>query len=110
MSFWTMLMIDVREGTAEAAARAHTKRRSVEEAAETVAGFRHGETLVSTDDPKLMCVMCVWEDEAAYEEWQNSPVRGKQVTDLAGVISGDIKTLSFRSVHCVPGKNQGTDT
>lgn len=104
MAFWTMLMIKVHNGNAGAAADAHTKRRSIEEAAETIPGFVHGETLLSTDDPGLFCVMCTWEDEAAYQAWQNSPVRAKQVEDLAGVISADsadVKTLSFRSVHSV---------
>lgn len=101
MSFWTMLMIKVHDGNAEAAAQAHTKRRAIEEAAETIPGFLHGETLLSTDEPDLMCVLCGWENEAAYKQWQDSPVRAKQVTDLAGVLSGDIKTWSFRSVHSV---------
>ena len=105
MTFWTMLMIKVKDGTAEAAAQAHTKRRSIEEAAETIPGFVHGETMLSTDDPSLFCVLCGWENGAAYSEWQNSPLRAKQAEDLAEVISvKDVKTLSFQSVHVVAKK------
>lgn len=106
MSFWTMLMIKTQDGNGESAARAHIKRRCVEEAAETIPGFLHGETMLSADDPGLFCVMCTWMDEAAYKEWQNSPVRAKQTEDLASVISGEIKTLSFNSIHTVtPSKS-----
>lgn len=102
MTFWTMLMIKAHGGNGEAVAKAHIKGRCVEEAQETIPGFLHGETMLSAEYPSLVLVMCTWEDEAAYNEWQNSPVRAKQVTDLAGVISADINTLSFRSVQSVP--------
>lgn len=92
-------MIKAHDGDGEAAAEAPTKRRSIEEAAETIPGFLHGETPLSTEDPGLVCVLCAWEDEAAYNEWQNSPLRAKQVEDLAKVISVDIETYAFRGVH-----------
>ena len=101
MTFWSMLMIKTYDGNAEAAAHAHIKRRCVEEAAETIPGFLHGETMLSNEDPSLVCVMCTWEDKAAYDQWQISPVRAKQTEDLTGVISGDIKTQTFESVHTV---------
>ena len=101
MSFWTMLMIKAHDGNGEAVAKAHIKRRCVEEAQETIPGFLHGETMLSPEDPGLVCVMCTWEDEAAYQEWVDSPVRAKQTSDLAGVISADIKTYSFRNIHTV---------
>ena len=101
MTYWTMLMIKVHDGDAKAAADAHTKRRSIEEAAESIPGFVHGETMLSTDQPDLFCVMCGWENEAAYQAWQNSPLRAKQVQDLAGVISADSSTMSFQSVYIV---------
>ena len=101
MTFWTMLMVKVHGGDAKAAADAHTKRRSIEEAAETIPGFVHGETMLSTDEPDLFCVMCGWEDEGAYQAWQDSPLRAKQVEDLAGVISAEMKTMSFQTVHTV---------
>ena len=101
MSFWTMLMIKAHDGNGEAVAKVHINRRCVEEAEETIPGFLHGETMLSAEDPGLVCVMCTWKDEAAYQEWVDSPVRAKQTSDLAGVISADIKTLSFQSVHSV---------
>lgn len=101
MTYWTMLMIKVKDGNAKAAADAHTRRRSIEEAAESIPGFLHGETMLCTDETDLFCVMCGWEDEAVYHAWQNSPLRAQQVQDLSGVISADIKTISFQSVHVV---------
>ena len=101
MSYWTMLMIKAHDGNGGAVAQSHIKRRCVEEAQETIAGFLHGETMLSPEDPGLVCVMCTWKDEAAYQEWVNSPVRARQTVDLAGVISADIKTYAFRSIHTV---------
>jgi len=46
MTYWTRLMIKVHDGDAKAAADAHTKRRSIEEAAESIPGFVHGETVL----------------------------------------------------------------
>jgi heme-degrading monooxygenase HmoA len=96
-----MLMIKAHDGNGEAVAKAHINRRCVEEAEETIPGFLHGETMLSADDPGLVCVMCTWEDEAAYNEWQNSPVRKKQAEDLVKVISADMSTVSYRSIHTV---------
>lgn len=101
ITLWSILEVKVKSGTAKEAAKAHTKRRSIEECAETVAGFVHGETLVSTEDPNLMLVICGWEDEAAYEEWQQSSVRDKQVIDLIGLIEADMKESKFSRFHKV---------
>jgi heme-degrading monooxygenase HmoA len=97
-----MLMIKAHDGNGEAVAQAHIKRRCVEEAAETIPGFLHGDTMLSAEDPGLVCVMCTWENKAAYEEWQSSPVRAKQSEDLVKVISSaDVDTASYRSIHTV---------
>ena len=101
MSYWTLLKIKAHDGNGEAIAQAHIKRRCVEEAQETIPGFLHGETMLSAEDPGLVCVMCTWENEAAYQAWVDSPVRAKQTADLAGVIAADIKTESYRSIHTV---------
>lgn len=101
VTFWSMLMVRVHNSQAEAAAQEWVKRRTVEEAAETVPGFRHGQVLISKDEPDLICVMCGWANKAAYEEWQNSPVRAKQATDLSEVVSADVKTLFFENLHTV---------
>lgn len=101
ITFQSILEVKVKSGTAKEAAEAHTKRRSIEECLETVAGFVHGETMVSTEDPNLMLVICGWENEAAYEQWQQSPVRAKQLTDLSGLIEADMKEAKFSSFHKV---------
>jgi heme-degrading monooxygenase HmoA len=102
MSFWTMLMIRAHDGDGAAVSEAHINRRCVEEAAETIPGFLHGETMLSADDPALVCVMCTWEDEAAYKAWIGSPVRDKQTEDLAKMLADvDVSTALYRSIHTV---------
>ena len=101
IAFWSILELRMKSGTAKEAAEAHSKRRAIEECAETVSGFVHGETLLSTEDPKLMLVICGWENEDAFEEWQQSPVREKQTTDLAPVIDAEAKELKFVRFHVV---------
>jgi heme-degrading monooxygenase HmoA len=101
MSFFSMMMVKVLEGQAEEAAQVWIKNRIVEAAAETVPGFLQGEVMLSTDEPDQVCVMCGWEDKAAYEEWRNSPVRANITTDLSGAVSFDIKTVCFQSIHTV---------
>lgn len=101
MPFFSMLMIEAHDGDGEAIERAHTGRRCVEEAAETIPGFLYGETMLSAEDTSRVCVMCAWEDEAAYQQWLDSPVRAKQTEDLAGLIAADINTDCYRSVHSV---------
>ena len=101
MSFWTMLMIKAHDGNGEAVAKVHINRRCVEEAAETIPGFLHGETMLSAEDPGLVCVMCTWEDEAAYQAWVASPLRAKQTEDLMKVISVDVESYAYRSIHTV---------
>ena len=101
ITFWSILELKLKTGTAREAADAHTKRRAIEECAETVSGFVYGETIVSTEDPKLMLVICGWENEAAFEEWQQSPVRAKQTSDLAPLIDADAKESKFSRYHKV---------
>jgi heme-degrading monooxygenase HmoA len=101
VTFWSILMVRVHNGLAEAAANQWVRRRTIEEAAETVPGFRHGQVLISADEPDLVCVICGWANKAAYEEWLSSPVRAKQATDLSEVVSADAKTLFFENLHTV---------
>ena len=49
MNFWTMLMIRANDD-AKAVTDSHINRRCVEESAETIPGFLHGETMLSTED------------------------------------------------------------
>jgi len=101
MTYWTMLMIKSHDGDAKPAADAHTNRRCIEEAAESIPGFVHGETMLSADDPGLFCVLCGWENEAAYKQWLASPLRAKQTQDLADLISADMNTMAFQTLHVV---------
>ena len=101
MAFWSLLMFKAREGQTDRSAQGFVKRRAIEESAETIPGFLHGELVVSTDDPGLLCVLCSWENEAAYRQWLASPLRAKQGPDLQGLGDGEAKTMMFRSVHVV---------
>ena len=101
MTYWTMLMIKSHDGDGKTAADVHIKRRCTEEAAESIRGFVHGEVMLSADDPGLFCVVCGWENEDAYQQWLASPLRAKQTQDLAGLISADINTMAFQSIHTV---------
>ena len=101
IQFWSFLEIKAIEATAEEAAAIHTNRRCVEECAETIPGFRYGETLISVDDPSLATVVCGWADKTAYEQWQQSPVREKQLQDLVGQVKVETKEHTFKSFHKV---------
>ena len=101
MTFWSMIMTKVPEGQAEQTIQAFIKRRCIEESAETVPGFQHGELLHSTDQPGLLCVLAAWDYAAAYQQWLDSPLRAKQWPDLEGMFTGDLQSLMFQSVHTV---------
>jgi heme-degrading monooxygenase HmoA len=101
MAFWSLLMFKAHAGQTDRSAQAFIKRRAIEESAETIPGFLHGELVVSTDEPDLLCVLCSWTDEAAYRQWLASPLRAKQGPDLQGLADGESKTMMFRSVHTV---------
>lgn len=101
MAFWSMLMIKVREGQAEVSAQTFIKRRAIEEAAESIPGFQHGELLQATNDPLQFCVLTSWEDEDSYRQWLESPLRAKQFPDLEGLLADGVKTMMFKSLHLV---------
>lgn len=99
MTFWSMLTTKVAAERADTSIAAFVKRRCIEESAESIPGFRHGQLLQSTDDPGVLCVLCSWDDQASYQQWLDSPLRAKQFPDLQRVLSGDLKTGEFESVH-----------
>lgn len=101
MTFWSMLMVKAIPDQGEQSAQAFIQRRCIEESAETIPGFQHGELLRSTTEPDLLCVLCSWDDEAAYQQWLDSPLRAKQLPDLAEVFTGDIQSLMFQTIHTV---------
>ncbi len=105
MTFWSMMMVKVLEGQAEEAAQVWIKNRIVEAAAETIPGFLHGEVMLSTDEPDQVCVMCGWEDKAAYEEWQSSPVRAKITTDLSSLYGMAEQPCSREDHHWSLGRS-----
>ena len=99
IQFWSFLEIKALDATAEEAATIHTNRRCIVECAETIPGFQYGETLISIEDPSLATVVCGWTDKSAYEEWQQSPIREKQLQDLAGLVKVESKEHSFKSFY-----------
>lgn len=106
IQFWSFLEIKVLDATAEEAAEIHTNRRCVEECAETIDGFQYGETMISAEDPSIATVVCGWADKSAYEEWQKSPIREKQLQDLVGKVKAETREHTFKSFHkVIPSTN-----
>lgn len=109
MPVWSLLMIKVPAADLDEATGAFVKRRIIEECAETVPGFIHGDMMASQEKNGQICVMCKWTDKAAYDQWAASPVRAKQTEDVlkftanAGFEAGDVHTLMFDGVHSVAG-------
>ncbi|NJN05563.1 MAG: antibiotic biosynthesis monooxygenase [Rhodobacteraceae bacterium] len=99
MTFWSMLTTKVAADKADSSIAAFVKRRCIEESAETIPGFRHGELLQSTDDPGVLCVLCAWDDKSSYQQWLDSPLRAKQFPDLQSIMTGDLQSGMFESVH-----------
>jgi heme-degrading monooxygenase HmoA len=102
-------MIKVPGDKVDVATKAFVKRRIIEECAETIPGFLHGDLMTSHEKDGQICVMCKWTDKAAYDEWAASPVRAKQNEDAvgftldAGFGAEDVHTLMFDGVHSVAG-------
>jgi heme-degrading monooxygenase HmoA len=92
-------MITTKLDGADEAIAAFIKRRCIEESAETIPGFRHGQLLQSTEDPGVLCVLCAWDDKASYQQWLDSPLRAKQIPDLPGILTGDLESGMFKTVH-----------
>ncbi len=109
MSYWTLLMIKVPTEEVEAVGQGFIDRRILEECAETISGFLHGELLSSIDVEGQYCVLCNWTDKSAYDAWVASPVRDKQNADALGFTIdkgfgvSDIRTVAYNSRHRVTG-------
>ncbi|NJL54122.1 antibiotic biosynthesis monooxygenase [bacterium] len=99
MTFWSMLTTKVAADAADSTIEAFVKRRCIEESAETIPGFRHGQLLQSTQAPGVLCVLCSWDNKASYQQWLDSPLRAKQFPDLKDILTGDLETGEFESVH-----------
>jgi heme-degrading monooxygenase HmoA len=104
-------MIKVPADAADSFSEKYMQRRIIEECAETIPGFLHGELMRSHDGDGLHCVMCQWADKAAYEQWVASPVRDKQGEDVTafvkekGITIEDMHTLSFDRLQIVAGSD-----
>jgi heme-degrading monooxygenase HmoA len=100
-------MIKVPAADLNEATERFVKRRIIEECAETVPGFLHGDLMTSHEKDGQICVMCKWTDKAAYDAWAASPVRAKQNEDVlrytahADFEAGHVHTLIFDGVHAV---------
>jgi heme-degrading monooxygenase HmoA len=101
MTFRSLLIIKANPGQAEQSTQAFIQRRCIEESAETIPGFQHGELMRSTTNPEFLCVLCSWDHAAAYQQWLDSPVRAKQGPDLAGAFTDDIQSWLFETIHTV---------
>ena len=82
MNIRTTLAIRVHSGQREAAVAAFMQRKVLEECAETVPGYLHGEVLLAVEDPELINVVVQWTNLEAVQQWHDSPVREAQNVDL----------------------------
>jgi heme-degrading monooxygenase HmoA len=101
MTFWSMLTTKVDADAAANTIDVFVKRRCIEESAETIPGFQHGQLLQSTEDPGVPCVLYSWDDKASYQQWLDSPLRAAQFPDLQGITASDLVTGMFETVHDV---------
>ncbi len=101
MPYFSMLMVTAHNKTAKETAEIWIDRRCIEEAAESIPGFLHGEVLVQDEADDSICVLCVWNAKSDYEDWLKSPVRDKQGADISPLLSADLNTTCFNQVHNV---------
>lgn len=99
MPYFSMLMITAHNKTAREAAQIWIDRRCIEEAAESIPGFLHGEVLVHDEADDKICVLCVWNARSDYESWLKSPIRDKQGADIAPLLSADVNSICFEQMH-----------
>ncbi|MCL1067405.1 hypothetical protein L2735_11380 [Shewanella olleyana] len=94
MDFHSYMVITVKHQKDCDVAKTWTERRCIEEAAETIPGFKYGEILEDPSEPLQTIVHCCWTNKSSYEEWLSSPVREKQEQDLAEYAP----VLEFRNI------------
>ncbi len=99
MPYVSMLMITAHNKPAWEVARIWIDRRCIEEAAESIPGFLHGEVLAHDQADDKVCGWCVWKARSDYEAWQKSPLRDKQGADIAPLVKADVTSICFDQVH-----------
>lgn len=62
----------------DAAIAQFIEHRVLETCRDAVPGFLSGRMLKSCDDAGAVIVICEWVDQAAFEQWMNSPRRNNQ--------------------------------
>lgn len=87
MTAVSQMTMKLRPGQRDAAIAAFKARRVLEECAEAVPGFEHGELLMAEDCPDTVCVTAHWADAAAFQAWAAHPVRARQEADLIGFLA-----------------------
>ncbi|MCL1066704.1 antibiotic biosynthesis monooxygenase [Shewanella olleyana] len=102
MSFHSFMMLTVADDNNAELIKIWKERRCIEEAAETIAGFKYGEVLASDEDPRVTYIHCCWEKESCYQAWLDSPLRNKQIEDLTPIANVlEIKNILLTSKHLV---------
>ncbi|MCA0241662.1 MAG: antibiotic biosynthesis monooxygenase [Proteobacteria bacterium] len=77
----SVLTLRCPPGRREEALAQFMQRRVLEVCRDAVPGFIAGRLLRSRDDEGSVCVICDWVDEAAFEQWMNSPRRNMDVAE-----------------------------
>lgn len=77
------LVAQAKRGQRARLIQAFLERRVLQECQATVSGFISAEVLTPQDAEDEVQVTVLWADQAAWQEWQDSPVRQAQQADLA---------------------------
>jgi len=95
MPILSQMSIVVKPGMRAAAIKAFTKRRVLEECADSIPGFVCAQLLVPLDARDAICVMAQWQDVSDFEAWTRHPVRDAQEADLAHFLAEPPVTTLF---------------
>lgn len=71
----SVLLLRSPEGRLDEAIAQFVQARVLETCRDAVPGFISGRLLRAHGDAQQACVICEWTDEAAFEQWMNSPLR-----------------------------------
>lgn len=80
-AYVSVLTLRCPPGRRDEALAQFMQRRVLETCRDVVPGFVSGRLLRARDDESKVCVICEWVDQAAFEQWMNSPERNVDVPE-----------------------------
>ena len=96
-SYLSVLMLRSPAGRLEEAMNQFVEREVLQVCRDAVPGFVSGRLLRSNDQADTACVICEWEDQAAFEQWMSSPARNPATPERIFEPSG--RSALFFTVH-----------